>query len=163
MLIAVTQLAQPARRCSFTTYGRAPSTPTLERRRVGAEARGSGAGSWEHDAVHAFTCIDFAPATQERVAVNANARAAELLGMRHEELLARYAQHAVPLALPPLDVLCGFLHSLLTAYDEIATRYARILVPGGAALVRVSSVKAFDPLRRLRQVPPAPCRADAFV
>jgi hypothetical protein len=111
---------------------------------------------WEHDAVHAFVRFDFAPATQERVAVDANARAAELLGMPHEELLARYARNDVPLALPPLDALCYFLHSLRAAYDELTTRYARILVPAGAALVRVSSAKAFDPLHQLRQVPPAP-------
>jgi hypothetical protein len=126
---------------------------------VAAEAEsGSSAGPWEHDTVHAFIRVDFAPATQERLAVDANARAAELLGMRREELLTHYAQHAVPLALPPLDAVCGFLHSLRAAYDEVATRYARILVPGGAALVRVSSVKVFNTLRQLCQVPlpPAP-------
>jgi hypothetical protein len=114
--------------------------------------------SWENDDVHAFIRVDFAPDTHERVAVHANARAADLLGMRHEELLARYARNDVPLALPPLDVLCGFLHSLRAAYSKLSTRYARILVPGGAALVRVSSAKAFDPLRQLRQVPPVPLR-----
>ena len=119
----------------------------------GAATTEAGCGRWEHDTVHAFIRVDFEPATQERIAVSANARAAELLGMRHEELLASYAQHAVPLALPPLDALCGFLHSLRAAYDEAATRYARILVPGGAALVRVSTVKAFDNFRQLCQVP----------
>jgi hypothetical protein len=49
-------------------------------------------------------------------------------------------------------------HGLRATYDEIGTRYARILVPGdgGAALVCVSSVKAFDPRRQLCQVPLAP-------
>ncbi len=116
------------------------------------------AESWEDDDVHAFIRMDFAPDTHERVAIYANARVAELLGMRHDELLARYARNDVPLALPPLDVLCCFLHSLRAAYSKLSTRYARILVPGGAALVRVSSAKAFDPLRQLRQVPPAPLR-----
>jgi hypothetical protein len=116
------------------------------------------AGAWERDDVHAFVRVDFAPDTHERVAVDANARMAELLGMRHEELLARFARNDVPLALPPLDVLCCFLHSLRAAYDAVSTRYARILVPGGAALVRVSTAKAFDPLRQLCQVPPVPLR-----
>jgi hypothetical protein len=117
----------------------------------GAECGGR-AGPWEHDAVHAFIRIDFAPTTLERIAYDANSRAAEMLGMRREELLARYEQHAVPLALPPLDAVCSFLLSLRSAYDEVTTQYARVLIPGGAALVRISRVKTYDTLRRLRQV-----------
>ncbi len=64
----------------------------------------------------------------------------KVLGMRREELLDCYAQHAVPLALPPMDAVCGFLHSLRAAYDVVATRYARILVPCGAAIVRPPAV-----------------------
>jgi hypothetical protein len=80
---------------------------------------------WEEDSTHAFIVATFHPLNQRRTAISANSRAAALLGMHREELLARYAQHDVPLALPPLD---------------------------GAALVCTQTVRVFDARRRICQV-----------
>ena len=88
-----------------------------------------------------------------RVAVNS--RAAELLGIRCKELLARSAWHDVPLALPPLDALRALLHALSASGGaNTVTRYFRVLVNGGqsAALVCSSSVKILDTCGRVQTV-----------
>ena len=111
---------------------------------------------WDDDADHGFIRVRLNPATQDRVAVAANRRSAELLGMRRAELLARFAAHDAPLGLAPLDAVRAFLHGLGVARDHCATRYYRMLLgPGrGAALVCVTSARIFDGQGRLCQVPP---------
>jgi hypothetical protein len=117
------------------------------------------AEEWNADAVHGFVCTNFDPTSQARVRVTANARAAELLGMHREELLARYTRRDVPLALPPLDALRAFIHGLLRTRDADATRYYRIVPPppgdGRAApppaLVCATSARILDPFGRVVQ------------
>ena len=111
---------------------------------------------WDDDADHGFIRVRLNPVTQDRVAVAANRRSAELLGMRRAELLARFAAHDAPLGLAPLDAVRAFLHGLGVARDHCATRYYRMLLgPGrGAALVCVTSARIFDDQGRLCQVPP---------
>ncbi len=120
---------------------------------------------WEQDSTHAFIIATFDPATQRRTAISVNSSAAALLGMHREELLARYMQHDVPLALPPLDALRHLLNALrLSAFDTSSQRYYRMLVDGGrsAALVCTQTVRIFDARRRICQVRtarPAPAAA----
>jgi PAS domain-containing protein len=117
--------------------------------------------AWEEDSTHAFILATFEPATMRRTAISANPRAAALLGMHREELLARYAQHDVPLALPPLDALRHLLHALRHgAFDPASMRYHRMLVDGGrgVALVCTQTVRIFDDRRRICQVRTARAR-----
>ena len=114
------------------------------------------AAQWQYDTSHGFICVDLAPDTQDRVAVAFNARFAELLGLSPTELHARFAGHAVPLALPALDAVRGFLHSLCGVHTEASTCYSRLLLhPSGssAALVCISTLKAFNARGQLCQVP----------
>ena len=109
---------------------------------------------WEDDTENGFVCVDLDPNTQERIAVAANSRAAEILGLRRAELLECFERNDVPFPLAPLDAVRCFLGSLLRARDRAATLHYRILVDGGrgAALVRVSSIKTFNACGQLCQV-----------
>ena len=79
-------------------------------------------GEWEQDLTHAFVERRFDPATQACIGTAANTRAAALLGMRLNELLARLNQGDLPLPLMPLDAVAVFLHSLGTSRDRVATK-----------------------------------------
>ena len=115
--------------------------------------------AWEADAAHGYESVCFDPATQECVAAAANPRAAELHGMRREELLWRLARRDVPLPLAPLDALRALLHAVARGAEPRATLYYRALLRGGraAALVCATSVKTLHANGLVRQVP----RADA--
>jgi hypothetical protein len=116
---------------------------------------------WEDDDLHGFVSAEFDPVSQARVRVAANARAAALLGMHLEELLARYARRDVPLALPPIDAMRAFLHSLHRGvFADGATCYYRIVPPPcpngrpspAAALVCAESVRVFAASGRIQEV-----------
>lgn len=118
------------------------------------ESAAAVAAQWEGDTEHGFVCVDLEPDTQERRAVAANPRGAELLGLRPAELAERFALRGVPLPLLPLDAVRCFLGSLRRARDEAATSCCRILIDGGrrAALASVSSAKSFNARGQLCQV-----------
>jgi hypothetical protein len=97
---------------------------------------------WEQDAVHGYMRARFDPATQACVHLAANARAAALLGLRREELLARFARCDAPLALPPLDAVRAFIHGLRDVGAAAATRYYRIVPPPPAHPPPCSGVSA---------------------
>ena len=84
---------------------------------------------WEQDAVHAFVEQRFDPATQACVGTAANARAAQLMGMRLEELKVLLERGDMPLPLPPLDAVAVFLHALGAAFEAVTTQYLRISPP----------------------------------
>jgi hypothetical protein len=88
---------------------------------------------WEKDTTHAYIERRFHSDTQLCVGVAANSRAAALLGMRREDLLAQLERGDVPLPLPPLDAVAVFLHALGTSRDAIATRYFRLVPPAVAS------------------------------
>jgi hypothetical protein len=115
------------------------------------------AALWDEDGEHGFVRVDYDPATQTRVRVVANSRAAALAGAAggREELLARYARREVALPMPPLDAVCLFLDSLRRAHDDGAVRYYRVMVgppPGVGALACVRTAKVFNNRCQLRQV-----------
>ncbi len=136
---------------------RSPCDAALLRRVASRRALGSsrGGGVWESiGIVGARLCARlypryFVPATQERAAVEAAGIAA-----RGAARALRAARRAACAAAVGRALRLPVQH--VRAYTEVTTRDARSLVPGGAVLVRVSSVKAFDTLCRLRQVPPSP-------
>jgi hypothetical protein len=84
---------------------------------------------WEQDNIHAYIERRFDADAQLCVGAAANSRAAALLGMRREDLLARLERDDVPLPLPPLDAVAVFLHALGTSRDAVATRYFRLVPP----------------------------------
>jgi hypothetical protein len=110
--------------------------------------------AWEADAAHGYESATFDAATQECVAAAANSRAAELHGMRREELLRRLARRDVPLPLAPLDALRALLHAVARGAEPRATLYYRALLHGGraAALVCATSVKTHYANGLVRQV-----------
>ena len=110
--------------------------------------------AWEADAAHGYESVTFDPATQECVAAAANSRAAQLHGMRREELLWRLARRDVPLPLAPLDALRALLHAVARGAEPRATLYYRALLRGGraAALVCATAVKTLHPNGLVRQV-----------
>jgi hypothetical protein len=137
----------------------------------------SEAPEWEGDSVHAFFELHFDPDTQMRVGAAANTRAANLLGMQLQELLARLEQHDAPLPLGPLDAVAIFLHALRVAREEVDTCYHRLSPsacqqgsfestaargspPPPPVLVCSTTAKAFDAFGRVYKVasptPPHP-------
>jgi hypothetical protein len=135
---------------------------------------------WERDSREGYVELALDPASQRRVTVQLNSRAAAMLGMRKEELLARLATHDCPAFLPPLDFLCALLHRSLRALvpprpapaapahsdsDVMFLRMARGgsargeaarggAARGGAVLVRAEIVTRFDALGRASGRPP---------
>jgi hypothetical protein len=117
---------------------------------------------WEKDNVHAYLERHFDPETQECIGAAANSRAAALLGMRREELLARLERGDVPLPLPPLDAVAVFLHALGTSRDAVTTKYLRLYswahspaeerLETAPLLVCWTSTKSFDSDGRIFKV-----------
>ncbi len=127
---------------------------------------------WEQYLVHAFVELHFDPKTQSRAGAAANARAASLLGMDHNELIERLKKYDVPLPLGLLDAIALFLHALDAARDAVTTCYCRLtplagrtssdtLQPGDsqgsrppppAVLVCSTTVKDFDAFGRVHKV-----------
>jgi hypothetical protein len=125
---------------------------------------------WEGDSADAFFELRFDPDTQMRVGAAANTRAADLLGMRQKELLARLERFDVPLPLVPLDAVAIFLHALSATRKHVDTCYHRLSPSAGqkdpaesmitrrsppppAVLVCSTTAKDFDAFGRVHTVP----------
>ena len=124
---------------------------------------------WEDDPVCAFVCTQFDPAQGDRRMLACNRRAAELMDMHKEELLARYAHREVYVPFVEADWLANFVHDLDYGDEPRNERYIRtVWTQGGARrpyLMQNTKVKVFDSFGRVSRVPaplhigsiPKPC------
>ena len=114
---------------------------------------------WEDDPECGFMCTLFDSARGNRRMFACNRRAAEMVGMHKEELLARYARRDVDVPFVQADWLANFVHDLDYADEARNERFLRMaLWLGGVrrpALVHSTKVKVFDSAGRVSRVAPA--------
>jgi hypothetical protein len=135
------------------------------RREVRRETLAREGELWEGEQEWSFFSMAFDAASGERRQIVSNERTAELLGMRREEMLARYACREMDVPLLEADWLANFLHELELAEETRVETFVRIAVGRRQrrrpALVRSVKVKHFDAggqVTRVRARPPAVAR-----
>ena len=116
---------------------------------------------WEDDPECGFMCTLFDSARGNRRMFACNRRAAEMVGMHKEELLARFARREMYVPFVPADWLANFVHDLDYGDEPRTYRFLRMVTWAGgtrrAVLVQNTKVKVFDSSGRVSRVaaPPA--------
>ena len=107
----------------------------------------------EEDGEVGYLEVAFDPASQLRTHVFLNDRYAAIRGASRQELLSRFADHAVELPSTEPDLLAALLHALLHRRDAECTQYVRLAGSGGrGALVWEHSRKRYDERGRVVKV-----------
>ena len=107
----------------------------------------------EEDGEVGYLEVAFDPASQLRTHVFLNDRYAAIRGASRQELLSRFADHAVELPSTEPDLLAALLHGLLRCRDAECTQYVRLAGAGGrGALVWEHSRKRYDERGRVVKV-----------
>jgi hypothetical protein len=113
---------------------------------------------WEADQSVGIIQVDYEPATQCRLSIRANSRAASIWGINRASLLQSLAHHALPLPLAELDLHRTLAAALTDDGPAEAERYLRFVLECRdgvrAALVCCAVHTTYDQLGRVTQVLP---------
>lgn len=142
------------------------SSTTLASSPFGASWMAGSEHIWDMSTDVGFATVAFDPASLSRRRLIANPRIADILGMHHEEYLARTASRDLPLPCTEIDSLLLFLFmTVRDIFIKASPRevYLRAWTGAGAArrglLVHICSITAFRDGQPSEVFPPPRCAA----